>query len=158
MRSMLTGTAAASVSKRIELSKPHAWKDRRAGFTLIEALVALAVVFAFAAALGPLMFQGQRILVQGNGQVRAELFLRSLLQSPFNRTNPELGIREGEIDGLRWRLDVESAAPNDSDDDVPPPAPKKGEILWGLYKVTANVSWGDGQTVTAQTLQLGQLN
>jgi prepilin-type N-terminal cleavage/methylation domain-containing protein len=33
-----------------------------AGFTLIEALVALALILAFAAAVGPLMFQSRSIM------------------------------------------------------------------------------------------------
>ncbi len=159
MRSMSIGTPAVSPSRRIEAPYPKAGKagaDSRAGFTLIEALVALALLLAFAAALGPFMFQSQRILIQGDGQIKAELLLRSLLETGFDRTNPEVGPHRGETAGLRWRLDVASFAPDD--DDAAPPALKAGEINWRLFRITAHVFWGDHQSVTAQTLQLGQLN
>lgn len=127
-----------------------------AGFTLIEALVALTVILAFAAALGPLMFQSRRILKQGDGQVKAELFLRSLLGTPFNRTNPETGIREGETSGMRWRIDVEPMAADALSFDAPPSDPKKPQ--WALYRVKVAVLSRAGQILTAETAQLGQVN
>jgi prepilin-type N-terminal cleavage/methylation domain-containing protein len=160
MRSMSIGTPAESPSKRTsawDLNVGKVGNDSRAGFTLIEALVSLALVLAFASALGPLMYQSQRILVQGDGQVKAELLLRTLLETGFNRASPDLGQHNGETAGLRWRIDVDSLVPDGSTDDSLPP-PKKGEPSWGLFRITAHVFWGDSQTVTAQTLQLGQLN
>ncbi len=155
MRALSIGTPAESPSTRIDA--PGRKADRRSGFTLIEALVALALVLAFAAALGPLMFQSQPILVQGDGQVKAELLLRTLLETGFNRASPDLGQHNGETAGLRWQLDVDSLVPDGAADDAPAPR-KKDQINWGLFRITAHVFWGRGQTVTAQTLQLGQLN
>jgi general secretion pathway protein I len=131
--------------------------EKRAGFTLIEALVALTVILAFAAALGPLMFQSRRILKQGDGQVKAELYLRSLLETPFNRTHPETGIREGETAGMRWRIDVEPMDVDALDFDPPKPKdPKKPQ--WSLYRVKVAVLSRAGQILTAETAQLGQIN
>jgi prepilin-type N-terminal cleavage/methylation domain-containing protein len=93
MRSAQIGTPAASPSKRTN-------GERQSGFTLIEALVALSVVLAFAAALGPFMFQSHRILTQGDGRVRAEAFLHSLLETPFDRANMNRR-RDGTCFGLR---------------------------------------------------------
>ncbi len=160
MRSGSTGIPAASLSKLI---KPN---RRRAGFTLIEALVSLSLLLAFAATLGPLVFHGHRILVHGDGQVQAELLLRSLLQTPFDRADPELGIRAGENGALRWRVDVEPM-PGDILPPEPPPSTKKADVTkdgkakkqpkWALYQVTAAVSWGSGRIVKAETLQLGAI-
>jgi prepilin-type N-terminal cleavage/methylation domain-containing protein len=152
MKSVSIGIRAALPSKGTE------GDERRGGFTLIEALVALSVVLAFAAALGPFMFQSRRILVQGDGQVRAELLLRTLLATPFERAKPELGVREGESSGLRWRLDVEPTGGEASDSDAPPPDSKKKDArAWALFRVKAHVGWGDGQMVTAETLRLGEI-
>jgi prepilin-type N-terminal cleavage/methylation domain-containing protein len=151
MRSVSIGIRVASPSKRIEDD------ERRSGFTLIEALVALSLVLAFASALGPFMFQSRRILAQGDGQVRAELLLRSLLEAPFDRIRPEPGASWGESGGLRWRLDIEPL-----DGALPSDAPrtdtkKKDEHDWALFRVTGHVAWGAGQTVTAETLRLGAI-
>ncbi len=153
MKSASIGIPAASPSKRIEA-------DARAGFTLIEALVALSVLLAFAAALGPLMVQSHRILVNGRGQVRAELLLRSLLATPIDRMHPDLGLREGESGGLRWRLAIEPAASDPRlDDDAPRISSKKpGHPDWSLLRLTASVFWGAGQTVMAETYRLGRLD
>ncbi|WP_244427144.1 prepilin-type N-terminal cleavage/methylation domain-containing protein [Methyloferula stellata] len=158
MKSMSIGTRAASPSKRRETANPKLrrnGRDRRSGFTLIEALVALALVLAFAAVLGPLMFQSRRILVQGDGQVTAELLLRSLLARPFNRAGPELGIREGEIAGLRWRIDVEPMSVEALSVDGPPRASGDQRPDWVLYRVKVAVLSRAGQILTGETARLG---
>jgi hypothetical protein len=155
MRSVSTGIRAASPSKYTEDDA------RRAGFTLIEALVALSLVLGFAATLGPFMFQSHRILVQGDGQVRAELFLRSLLATPFDRAHPELGVRTGENGGLLWRVDVEplseDVAPSASSRSSASGAKKKNEANWALYQVKARVVSMSGQIVSGESLRLGQV-
>ncbi len=147
MKSMSIGTRAESPLKRAD------WNSR-AGFTLIEALVALAVILAFVSALAPLLAQSRTILMRGDGQVRAELFLRSLLQRPFDRRVPEIGVRHGETEGLRWQVEVE---PMQADALAFDPAPdlKDQEANWALFKVTARVRSAAGQVTTAETLRLG---
>jgi prepilin-type N-terminal cleavage/methylation domain-containing protein len=51
----------------------------QAGFTLLEALVALAVILAFAVVLGPHLSQARRIMADADGRVAAQVLLRSLL-------------------------------------------------------------------------------
>ena len=79
----------------------------RAGFTLLEALVALALVLAFAAALGPYLFHARRIIAGADDRIAAQILLRSLLEAPFDRSNPANVSREGENAGLRWRITTE---------------------------------------------------
>lgn len=150
MRYASIGIPAALPSKRPEADK------RKAGFTLIEALVALSLIVAFAAVLGPLLFQARHILIQGDGQIRAQILLRSLLEAPFDRADPEPGVREGESTGMRWRLTVEPIVPDASIFEPDPSGSGKDQQPnWALYRVTARVFWGARQVVTAETLRLG---
>ena len=120
----------------------------QAGFTLLEALVALAVVLAFAAVLGPHLSQARRIMVHAEGRVAAQVLLRSLLDAPFDRSSLAKASRKGEASELRWRIVTEpvlAAAPG------APDLPR-----WLPYRVTASVAWGSDQVITAETIRLGR--
>src|SRR5215475_6541890 len=77
---------------------------RQGGFTLLEALVALALVLAFAATLGPHLSQARRIMDHAEGRVAAQVLLRSLLDAPFDRSRLAKASRSGETNGLRWSI------------------------------------------------------
>ena len=124
MRSASTGILAASQSKRADLG------ERRGGFTLLEALVALALILGFAAVLGPYLFQARRIIANTEGRVAAQVLL------------------DGEIHGLRWRI---VTAPMTIDS-----APSREPPLWTPVRIVAKVSLGDGQIITAETVRLAK--
>lgn len=133
--------------------------DSRAGFTLIEALVALAVLVAFAGALTPHLFQSRRILTAGNGRVTADLLLRSLIEAPFDRNGG--AAREGETSGFRWRVAVEPMFLDSPSFDDPAPAadPKDAKDAppkWTPYRVRVRVAWGAGQAISAETIRLAK--
>jgi prepilin-type N-terminal cleavage/methylation domain-containing protein len=120
----------------------------QAGFTLLEALVALALVLAFAAVLGPHLSQARRIMDHAEGRVAAQVLLRSLLDAPFDRTGLANASRKGEAGELRWRIVAEpvlAAAPGRPD-----------QPRWLPYRVTASVAWGSDQVITAETIRLGR--
>jgi prepilin-type N-terminal cleavage/methylation domain-containing protein len=120
----------------------------QAGFTLLEALVALALVLAFAAVLGPHLSQARRIMSHAEGRVAAQVLLRSLLDAPFDRTGLANTSRKGEASELRWRIVAEpvlSATPGAPD-----------QPRWLPYRVTASVAWGSDQVITAETIRLGR--
>src|SRR6201981_1703480 len=104
MKFVSTGTLVASRSGRDDR------RDSQAGFTLLEALVALALVLAFASVLGPHLSQARRIMANADRRVAAQVLLRSLLDAPFDRSNLASASREGEMNGLRWRIAFEPAA------------------------------------------------
>lgn len=101
MRSASIGTWVRSSLTR------HDRNGTSGGFTLIEALVALALVLAFAAALAPLLFRAHRIMLSADGQVAAQVLLRSLLDTPPDRASLASATRGGETGGLRWRIVAE---------------------------------------------------
>jgi len=140
MKFVSTGTLVASRSGRDDRS------DRRAGFTLLEALVALALVLAFASAVGPHLSQARRIMANAEGRVAAQVLLRSLLNAPFDRSSLARAPREGETSGLRWRIDTEPAAAVGARD----------QPNWSAFRVVASVTWAPGQFIMAETIRLGK--
>jgi prepilin-type N-terminal cleavage/methylation domain-containing protein len=145
MRSASIGTRAASPSRRDG-------DGTRAGFTLLEALVALALVLAFAAALGPHLFQARRIMVHSEGRVVAQVLLRTLLEAPFERSSLANASREGEVAGLRWRIVTAPIAI----DAMSSGDRTRERSNWSAFRVTASVSWAPGQIITAETVRLGK--
>ena len=141
MKFVSTGTLAASRSGRDDRS------DRQAGFTLLEALVALALILAFASAVGPLLSQARRIMANAEGRVAAQVLLRSLLDAPFDRSSLAGASREGETNGLRWRIAFEPAAV----------APSRDKPNWSAFRVLASVTWAPDQLIMAETIRLGKL-
>jgi hypothetical protein len=118
-----------------------------AGFTLFEALVALALVLAFVEVLSPYLFHARRIMVNSEGRVAAQVLLRSLVDAPFDRSQLANVSRSGETAGLRWRIVTQpmtTGAPSS-------PGP------WTAFRVIASVSSGGGQVITAETVRLAKL-
>ena len=140
MKFVSTGTLAASRSGRDDRS------DRQAGFTLLEALVALALLLTFASAIGPYLSQARRIMTNADGRVAAQVFLRSLLDAPFDRSNVARAPQEGETNGLRWRIVFEPTAVTRA----------KDQPSWSAFRVIASVTWAPGQVIMAETLRLGK--
>ena len=137
--------------KFASIGTPEASRSRRdgsgqAGFSLLEALVALALVLAFAVVLGPHLSHARRIMADADGRVAAQVLLRSLLDAPFDRSGVANMSRDGETAGLRWRVASEPIAAA---------APRASERPnWQAYRVMASVMWGADQVITAETIRL----
>jgi prepilin-type N-terminal cleavage/methylation domain-containing protein len=142
MKFASTGTRARSRSFPIDR------KQRRAGFTLLEALVALAVVLTFAVAIAPVLFQAKHIMSDAGNRVAAQALLRSLLDVPLDRAAFINAAQEGKTAGLHWRI---AAMPLHVD-----PAGGRQPASWVPYRIVASVSWGQEQTITAETVRLGK--
>ena len=163
MRFASTGTRAA-----LRLLRKRG--RRRAGFTLLEALVALALLVAFAATLGPYLFHARRIMAGVDDRIAAQVLLRSLMDTPFDRETPVRASRAGETGGMRWRILAEPITI------YPKPAARRRQISpeqqqqqrqqqnepaaqpvnWTTFRVVASVSWAPGRSVSAETVRLGK--
>jgi prepilin-type N-terminal cleavage/methylation domain-containing protein len=137
MRSVSTGTPVASESGPDD-------RNRRAGFTLLEALVALALLLIFASAVGPHLSQARRIMANAGGRVAAQVLLRSLLNAPFDRSSSARASQEGETSGLHWRIDTEPATAVGA----------QNKANWSAFRVIASVTWAPGQAIVAETIRL----
>jgi prepilin-type N-terminal cleavage/methylation domain-containing protein len=140
MKSASTGTRAAL------LSRAGKSDSSRAGFTLIEALVALALILAFAEVLGPYLFHSRRIGFNAGGRVAAQVLLRSLLDAPFDRSQLAYASRSGEVAGMSWQIVTEPVMTS-----MLPP-----DGRWTAFRVTARVSSGRDQVVSAETVRLAK--
>ena len=122
-------------------------EQRCAGFTLIEGLVALALILAFAGAVAPLLSNARAILSGAERRVGAHILLRSLLDTPAARGDA-LRARTGETRGLRWRVAGEPV--------YVAALPRTERPRWVAVRVTATVAWGPGRSVSGETLRLAQ--
>jgi type II secretory pathway component PulJ len=133
------------------IGTPEASQLRRdgggqAGFTLLEALVSLALILAFAGVLGPHLSQARRIMADADGRIAAQVLLRSLLDAPFDRSGAANMSRDGETAGLRWRVVSEPVAAA---------AQRAGDRPnWQAYRVMASVVWGSDRVIAAETIRL----
>jgi Tfp pilus assembly protein PilV len=142
----------------------HESQGKRAGFTLLEALVAFALIVAFAGALGPYLFHARRIMAGADGRIAAQLLLRSLLAAPLPRAAVPEALREGESAGLRWRVSAEpifidallSARQRKSSrlEQRESSAPERP--AWTAFRLMATVWWGAGRSVSADTVRLAK--
>jgi prepilin-type N-terminal cleavage/methylation domain-containing protein len=142
MRSVLTGLPAP-------LRSNSADAGRRRGFTLLEALVALALLLAFAEVLGPYLYQARQIMANSEGRVAAQVLLRTLLDAPFDRTQLSEVSRDGETeDGLHWNITTQPVVINTGG--------SHDSESWKAVRVTVSVSSGGGQVITGETVRLAK--
>ena len=152
-----------SIGTRVVFRSLHRRQIRaRGGFTLLETLVALAVVLAFAAAIGPFLLYARRIMVSADDRVAAQALLRALLDDPVDAATLAHLSRDGESAGLRWHLGAEpsgigttfrrAAAANS----VAAAGKSAPQPNWLAYRVIATVTFGGGRTVSAETVRLGK--
>jgi prepilin-type N-terminal cleavage/methylation domain-containing protein len=126
----------------------------RRGFTLLEALVALALILSFAATLSPFLFQARRLVIGADGRVAALALLRTLMERPVDRRSPDSASSIGETAGLRWSVRTEPIAidsiPADAAQGTGSDAPAK----WSTFRLVGTVSWAPGYSVQAETVRL----
>ncbi len=129
-------------------SSPSNQVEKRSGFTLLEALVALAVLLAFVSVLVPFLLHARRIMDNSEQRIAAQVLLRTLLSAPFDRSHLANAVRSGELNGLHWRIVAKPLAA-----DV---AASNNSQSWTAYRIAASVSWGFGQSVAAETARLAK--
>ena len=132
-------------------SRPGGSAAKAAGFTLIEIIIAFAILALGLTLLLGTLSGATRQVRQAGDAGRAALHAQSLL-AEFGEL-PRPGAREGELeDGrYRWRLDVEPWTD---------PAPRSGPVRIDpnaarLLHLQLQVAWGEGEA--AQRVRLSSL-
>lgn len=134
----------------LKLCRPRRFEDRQAvaGFTLIEVLIALAIVAVSLTAIGSLM----AATVRGSRSIDQHLTLvetaRAIEAGLPDRKDLAVGSLTGVRDGYRWRVDVQPFATNLVDPRLEP--------RWVPQAVTIVVQSPDGPVLRINSIRLRQ--
>jgi general secretion pathway protein I len=122
-------------------------RERRAraqGFTLIEVMVAMAIMSLAVVTIIQLFGQGLRLLKAGGDHQRAALLADQKIRET---TTLAEGIDEGEEDTFHWERRVTLEPEPEGTPEV-----KSGKPL-RKYRVGVEVRWGTGKSVEVATLR-----
>ena len=142
-------TPARSSRLRPTRRRTAARKRADAGFTLVEVVVALAILALSLSVIFAAMSDGTRRVSQAEAAAKAG----SLAQSVLARAGVELPLRDGRADGqfgdgFGWTLLIRRFGG----------AADRTQWPLSAYAVTAEVFWDDGSTrrsVAVRTIRLG---
>ena len=122
--------------------------EELAGFTLIEALVALAVAAVSLAAIGLLMAGN----IRGSGRIEQHLGLVETLRAVEtglpDRTSLSAGTLSGEMHGQAWSVDI---APFPGDFVNP-----RAAQFWTPQTIVIKVQSPSGAVLQVETIRLGR--
>jgi general secretion pathway protein I len=117
-----------------------------AGFTLIEVLVALAVVAATITAIGALVAASTRGAMSIDQRLQFRETLRALVTSLPDRRDLDPGSATGVAAGFRWRLEIAPFVATFVDPQAPTP--------WQPEAVVITVRSPSGQQLQINTVRL----
>ncbi|MFL6796080.1 MAG: prepilin-type N-terminal cleavage/methylation domain-containing protein [Xanthobacteraceae bacterium] len=117
-----------------------------AGFTLLEVLVALALLAGSLAAIGAVVANNARATRSIDQRLALMETARAVLAALPARDELVPGSTNGEIAGHRWRVDVQPLAIAAGDPRRPPP--------WQPQGITVRVEAPSGQLVRLDTVRL----
>jgi general secretion pathway protein I len=130
------------------IERPGEDQDSRAGFTLIEALVALAVAAISLAAIGLLMAGN----IRGSGRIEQHLgiveTLRAVETGLPDRTSLSAGTLSGEMHDQAWSVDI---APFPGDFVNP-----RAAQFWTPQTIVIKVQSPSGAALQIETIRLGR--
>ena len=127
-------------------SLPRKTGKRSAGFTLIEVLVALAVIAATLTAIGSLVAVSMRGAQSIGQRLAFRETLRALVTSMPDARDGDAGTKTGVAAGFRWRLDIAPFVATFVDPRAPTP--------WQPEAVVITVRSPSGQQLQINTIRL----
>jgi general secretion pathway protein I len=149
MRSVSTGSPAVSVSSAHHSSGCIRGVARRssAGFTLLEAMIAIVVLALSLSVLMPSYGTGLRSIAAVDDHLRARALAQSVLAEWSHNRSLRPGMVDGSYDKFTWTLSV---TPMDD-----PPLPGSNASQWTLYELVLRVSWPKNRQIELHTALMG---
>jgi len=137
----------------VSASKPHPSKQRpragqSAGFTLLEALIAIVILALSLSALLQLYSTGLRGVGSIDDHLRARLLAQSVMAEMSYDRRLRPGKLQGRFDQFAWTLSI---TPFDDGQ----PAPQQVNP-WTLHRLALTVTWSQGRRIELQTLRMLQ--
>jgi len=126
----------------------HEEMSARAGFTLIEVLVALAVISISLPVVGSLLATNIKGTLTVENRSRLLAAYRTLEASTFDRTSLSPGRRTGEVDAIAWSMEV---SPLGEDETGP-----RGNGTWVPRAIVTTLRAPSGETLRIETIRLGR--
>ncbi len=119
---------------------------RESGFTLLETLVALAVLSVVLAVIPRPLVQARATLDDSAQWLRARMVMDAVLADPLGPGMPLVaGQRSGTIDGVPWTARLTQS-----------PLTVRSDSAWLLLTVAVEVAMPRGPTLRADTLRFSQ--
>jgi len=135
----------------MHFERPGEELDARAGFTLIEALVALAVTAVSLAAIG-LLVAGN---IRGSGRIEQHLGLVETLRAVEaglpDRTSLSAGTLSDEMHGQAWSVDIAPFSLEEPREE-PRALETKTSVVEGVAEIPGDVNPRAGKVWTPQTI------
>jgi general secretion pathway protein I len=125
----------------------------RGGFTLLEVLIAFAILAVGVVSLIQLTSQGLRLLkVSGDHQQAVQIADRLArdTQVDADEVKSDAAVETGEEGGFAWERRVTKVA---LPEELEPQTPVPGKEVPGLYAVAVAVRWGHNHMVEVATLR-----
>jgi general secretion pathway protein I len=118
---------------------------RSAGFTLLEALIAITILAVSLSALLSLYSTGLRGVSAIDGNMRARLLAQSVMAEMSHDRALRPGQSQGRSEEFTWTLTV-----------APYEEPAAGQLQgpWTLHHLVVTVSWPRGRRIEMQTLRM----
>lgn len=130
----------------------------RDGFTLIEALVAFAIVAAATLVVQRSLVQSRAATAQVSARVAPEWLARSLLAEPLSDLDISMGGRSGVEGNRRFTVRLTPLTDLDEDRTTPPPDhPADRQVRWLPMRVSVSVESDHATWLTVQTIKLGRI-
>ncbi len=119
-----------------------------AGFTLIEVLVALAVVAISLPVVGSLLSTNIKGTIKVEQRVKLLAAYRTLESSLLDRSRLSPGPRSGEIDATKWRMEVRELGEDETG--------MRSAGPWVPLAIGTTLRTASGETFHIETIRLGR--